>query len=175
MPQTSDAYFLNAAQAAPGTEVWADLDNLLELAGEASVPSLSSSENTQTVTLTDPANAGEMGPSDQITDIRVRISTYYEGATSAVINAEDIQIAGGNAKSGDIPEDIETTLTFDGDLAYWGITEQQARDFVDGTEELIFHAGHVSGANATKVAVVWVDVRFDFIEISTLVNLPTLF
>ena len=49
----------------------------------------------------------------------------------------------------------QTTYVFDGDLAYWGLTEGEAQDFVDGNERLRFEATNSSATQNNEVQVQW--------------------
>ena len=137
MPDTTLALFTSTAQGSTGNPAWSDLDNMLIEGTPTATCVLTAGQTSEIAQL--------LGPDVTLPD-RFRVTNIYielTGRGPQVYDINAVFIAGGSAKNGSISG--PTTLTFDGDLAYWGISEAEAEDFANGVIPLEFTANNLFG------------------------------
>lgn len=65
----------------------------------------------------------------------------------------------------------EASPTFEGDLAYWGVTEQQLQDIIDGTDPVLAYGGD-SNQSGVDLRMYWVTLAVDYTSPQTEVLSP---
>ena len=175
MPVTSNSLFTGVAQSVNGgsTVQWANLANVLAEPGEASA-FYNAGFQTWYMDLDTPDFVSVIPPDSTITNIAISISASMDGNVGITdVRLEDISIAGGLTYfTADL---INTPLIYDitGDLAFWGITNQQALDFAAGSEILQFVGSNPIGSIGFSLDVQWAKVLVTYT--SALIPVPTLF
>jgi hypothetical protein len=107
-----------------------------------------------------------------ITRIDVRIRCLVNSIVQTV-TVEEVQLEGGSGVyASDAVGLSAANKEFGGDLAYWGITQQQARDFANGTGVLFFSALAVGTGESSVFSTEYVDLKFTYQQT---VPLPTTF
>ena len=174
MPVTTSSRFTNVAQTDPGgfSTEWLNLANVLADAGEAST-FFAANVRCWVMLLDTPTFSSGVPADSSITDIRVRIrARRTDDSPGILIRPVRIEIAGGTQHTGAYLTPALEDITIEGDLAFWGITNQQGLDFADGLEDLTFQVESTGGGNQTAF-VQWVDCQITYV--SDLIPLPTLF
>ena len=160
MSLTSDDYFTSVAQTSTGVNPWTGLDNLLQQAGEAqTVPD----PVTEIAQLDTPLSGSEV--KGDIININITLSWARFGGGDG-----EISITNGLTKAVLIPAS-STGEAYFGDLAYWGLTQQQAQDFAAGNSS-VFGMRGVNGTGTFFIDSAFVRCQFEY---KGLVSVPTLF
>ena len=177
MPVTTNSLFTGVTETTSGglSSQWTDLANVLAEAGEAS-SFYANAVPTYYIVVDTPDFSAVIPPDSIVTNVEITISADRTGnpAISDVF-LENASIAGGLVKAvpGDEINITPTVYTVSGDLAFWGITNQDALDFSNGIGTMVFRSGAPVGGTSYNVRVQWVKCQITYT--SNLVPLPTLF
>jgi hypothetical protein len=174
VPVTTSSRFTNVSQTDPGgfSTTWLNLANVLADAGDAST-FFDANTPCWVMILDTPTFSAGVPPDANITNIRIRIRAWRTDSTPGIfMKPMNVEIAGGTQREGADLVPIVENITIEGDLAFWGITNQQGLDFSNGLEDLNLQVDSTGGGNQTAF-VQWVDTQITYI--SDLIPLPTLF
>jgi len=166
MSQTSLDFFTSAAQAAPGTAVWANqtdgdtvaLGDVL-VNNNAITVSTPASSSSQTVTLTGPKAGAELplaAPGLTITNIYLEAYPWIAALGTKPLY---FSIQGGAAVAMSINSKAQVQY-LSGNPAYWGITNVQALSFASGGTATMQDVN--PDTSGRIVGCAYVKIRFDY-------------
>ena len=161
MTDTSNGLFTVANQESSADIDWTDLPNLL-IDGEddwAFVTYGAAAGLSELASLTAPVSGAEVPGFATITNIEIQWRVLFTEFANDQVVFENVRIATGDAKTFSSTTNI-STQTLSGDLAYWNITQQQAKDFAAGTEALEFEQRGI--ITPLEGNCYWVKVRFSW-------------
>jgi len=176
---TSDDYFNDVDQTSTTDYDWdSDLTNVLQLAGSTETSSIMAlGGSTEIMQLLEPLAGGEVGSGD-ITNIKITVraaAELFQEEGTLYVKFED----GSNTKSDTIPDDDTfSNYEFDGDLTYWGLSQSEARDFVDGGGPFsgAFHLWVTSDVDRCIPRIKWVKAQITYeLPVSGGIHLGTAF
>ena len=165
MPVTTLDLFTTAVQTSTGDEPWVNVNNVLAEAGESQCdyPATDGvfSEYIQTSL---PLAGAQVPPVSKIDFIRIEISTYGNTAASTSYVIRNVSILPGFTAVGDISlnEGSPQTEVFEGDLAYWNLTEEEALQFVAGVNPLELRHQKSGTGTGGESYVVWVKCQITY-------------
>lgn len=163
MTQTNTSYF-NFATDTNGNHPWANKDNILQNSGDA-ICALDNGLVGNELRGEGSSAGGEVPLFTEITEIRVRVrcgSTNLGGASDPY-DLLSIGFQGGNTRDIALTKNGRVTQTFNGDLAYWGIDQTQAREIADGNRYFTTRADVGSGDLFGQALIQYYDIRFTFV------------
>ena len=154
MPDTLSKFFSAVVESGPGF-AWVNPQRVLN----SSTGQATSTADTRTLDLSTPLAGGDIPPGQVITDIQMTVQWFRSAGNT--INGE-LTIAGGDTKSFAVSEPPSTGEVYPGDLAYWGITAQQAEDFANGSGGNVLALRMVENSGSNSVACGWVECQFTY-------------
>ena len=175
MPITTTNFFTNVHQESyPSSgNVWVDLPNVLADPNEAT-NNFDSGFPFWYMVLDTPISGSQVPADSIVTKIDITITSKFYGNPGLIeCNLNFISIAGGPEKTGPSLTDFDQVYSLVGDLAYWGITNQQALDFASGLEDFKFSVENTGGGIKYDVGVKWVKCQITYTP--NVVPLPALF
>ena len=102
-----------------------------------------------------------------INDLQLQIRWQRAGNENSGgrVDLENFNIGGGP-----ISEDFSSTVAIEplhtdqlgGDPAYWNVTQQQMKDFINGTTDLDFNRNNVSINGSAQVKIAWIKVQIQY-------------
>jgi hypothetical protein len=151
---TSDSFFSSVIESGPGIP-WVDPDKVLN----SSTGQATSTSDTRTLELSTPLAGADIPPGQVITDIQMTVQ-WFRGAGNTIFG--DLTITGGLKKTFSVSEPPSSGEVYPGDLAYWGVTAQEAEDFANGSGGSILALIMVEDSGPNTVACGWVKCQFTY-------------
>lgn len=129
MATTTLGLFTNAVEISAGNASWTNVPAVLAISGAAQ-STIFSNTLTNPIELDTPLVGADVPGSAVINNIEIQVTCRF--STSLFANgAVRVRIGSGIQHSATISV-TTSTKTFSGDASYWGLSDAEARDFVDG-------------------------------------------
>lgn len=168
MTTTASVLFKNVNQVSDGDRPWSDIGNLILSSGSAEIAPFNTGNFSNTVRLWEPDLVLPVGAI--INNIKITSADSMLGGIFPSASA-DVFIVGGITRGWSAGAGTRTH-ELSGDLAYWGITQQEAIEFLTGSRE--FRAQYECTASATNLFFSYVQVQVDYTAPQTTVLSPPL-
>ncbi len=146
---------------------WSNLTNVLAESGFATA-TLFTQTQTNVLEFSDPVVAATIPAAAIIQNIEIVVSSDADGFGGGEVR---VRIGAGSLKTAGVGT-TPSEDTFTGDLTYWGIDQNTARDFVDGTVDLDVDYVETSGT-VENFDCTWAKAKFTYE--ATLITVPVLF
>jgi hypothetical protein len=156
MTDTTLELFNNVSLVSTGDALWQDEDNVKAEAGIAFANNFGVGQTNRLQPYT-PIAGAFVPTSADITDIRIDVNWRVTGLATA---SGSVYLISSSTKLDGVSGSLDT-YTFEGDLAYWGLTQQQARDFANGTRPLVTFMTE-GGGNVDQYQMAWAKARFTY-------------
>lgn len=173
MPTTATTLFRTASSGGGGaTDVtWDTPNNVLNSSASYAIANnVGIGQLTKYLRVSDPIAGDDIDAVDTITHIKI-IVRFDQDSGSSVSATAQLRITGGSTKTADGDPDSLTSVSFNGNLSYWGLTAQEALDFARNLSgsRAEFRISYDSGSlNNVDWRVQWVQVNFTYTEGSVL-------
>lgn len=183
---TSFDYFTNASQGALSALDWSNIANVLGSGGNASV-NLSTSPASERLILDTPLSAAEIPGGlpliASVTPVGFDIQLYHrrQGNPGSAGTGRDVefQLQNGTNLSNQFSlsetDDAFELLEVGGDLSFWGLTEAQAEDIMDGTSGFYLRTQGFSINGSESYYLAWVKLSIRYEYTGSGIALPRLF
>jgi hypothetical protein len=160
MPSTTLELFEFVTEVSTGDAPWTNEANVLnDTPSSTATSSNFGIGQTDRLDLDTPISGGYIPGNATITNIRIDVNWRVTGIATA---SGSVYLISSSTKTDGVSGSLDT-YTFEGDLAYWGLTQQQAKDFANGTRPLSAFMTQ-GGGNVDQFQMAWAKAQFDYLD-----------